>query len=172
MPSQENRRVAFSDRFSALVGESRLSTRDIARRSRVSKSAISDWQHAKSLPQVTSQLEDVLKVLIPAEQSANLRPITHELTRMLREAKEERDADSVRHPARATPRDPELRAERRARAASAAATAKRALMSLRNLGTMPDWQFELAATCIAGGTGNPPDRRYRRARSSRGIWPR
>jgi transcriptional regulator with XRE-family HTH domain len=146
VPSQEDRRAAFSDRFAALVRASGLSTRDIERQTRVSRSAVSDWQSGRSLPQVSSQLEDVVKVLLSAAgDSANARLTARALTSLLRDATEERDAHSVRRPDRVTRRDPGLQAERRARAALAAAKAKKAFMSLRNLDTMPDWRYEVAS---------------------------
>ncbi len=144
MPRQNDRRAAFRDQFAELVAASGMSIRDIQRRTGLSKSTIADWKNGKALPQDGNQLDRVARVLIAAAgDSANPQLNARALKLLLGEAKEERDADSVDRPARVAPRDPGLEAERRARAAAGAWSAKKAFMSLRNLDTMPDWQREL-----------------------------
>jgi hypothetical protein len=138
--------TAFRDQFAGLVRASGLSIRDIAQKTQVPKSTIEGWKNGNSLPQHHGHLVNVVQVLrAAAGDSTNAQQAARMWTALLREAKETRDARSTRRSVGGASRDPEIEAERRARSTTAAASAKKAFMNLRNLDSKPDWRRERAS---------------------------
>ena len=137
----------FQVRFASLVEASGLSSRDIAKRTRVGRTTVNGWQRGEALPQDHRDLIKVVEVLRAAATAAGHRDTwgtSAQWTELLSDAKQERDARS--HPARQQPRGPgrdaAVDSERRARTMAATGRAIDALSGLQYLDQKPDWDRE------------------------------
>lgn len=140
---QQDPRVAFRERFDALVKASGLSIRDIVKQAGVARSTLDGWKNGRGLPQNHGDLIRVVEVLhAAAGHGGDVQRSQQEWRVLLRAAKEARDAGSSRRPPGGPSRDTDLVTERRARSIAATTVAMEALGGLRDLDAKPDWKHE------------------------------